>query len=61
MKYTFEQVPEILVLIPYVYTMLETMGPDKEVLSVKLYFFHSHQFKHMFWVRKRTVSMRQFF
>ena len=33
------------------------IGPDKDSLCI---FFLSHQFKHVFWVLKRTVSLRGF-
>ena len=35
------------------------IGPVKKkyFLNIKLVFFLTHQFKHMFWVLKRTVSL----
>ena len=37
-------------------------GLDKETFSVyNCKYFLTHNFKHMFWMLKRTVSMRQFF
>ena len=34
---------------------------DKQILSVKLWIFLTHQFYHVFWVFKGAVSMRRFF
>ena len=38
------------------------IGPDKDSLCSKnCNYFLTHQFKHVFWVLKRTVSLRRFF
>ena len=40
---------------------MQGVGSDKvELFGVKLYFC-THQFKHVFWVLERTVSLRRFF
>ena len=39
-----------------------SIGPDKDRMStLKCVYFPTLQFKHVFWVLKRTVSLRQFF
>ena len=39
-----------------------SIGPDKDILSVQNFnYFLTHLFKHVFWVLKRTVSLRRFF
>ena len=48
-------------LRPAVSTLLN-IGPDKDSLCTKnCIYFLTHQFKHVFWVFKRTVSLRRFF
>ena len=38
------------------------MGPDKDRLcTYNCVYFLTHQFKHVFWVLKQTVSLRRFF
>ena len=41
---------------------LVCIDPDKEsLLAENCKYFLTHQFKHVFWVLKRTVSLRRFF
>ena len=41
---------------------LRHIDPDKEILfALKFNYCLTHWFKHVFWVLKRTVSMRRFF
>ena len=40
----------------------DAMGPDKDSLcTFNCIYFLTHQFKHVFWVLKGTISLRQFF
>ena len=42
--------------------VLCSIDPDKEILLAKnRNFFLTHQFKHVIWVLKRTVSLRRLF
>ena len=46
----------------YVGKVIYSMGLDKQNFSAQnCKYFLTHKFKHMFWVLKRTVSVRWFF
>ena len=47
-----------------IYMEYETVliNPDKESLrALNCDYFLTHKFKHVFWVLKRTISLRRFF
>ena len=52
--------PTHLVMVSHVNST--DIGPVNQIkFSVKCDYFLIHQFKHVFWVLKRTVSLRRFF
>ena len=60
-----------LLLVPVIILRLEpfepahqimVLGPDRQAFSAyNCEYFLSRQFEHIFWVLKRTVSLRRFF